>query len=56
MLFKRPLSLLLILKCLILSLPLVADLNISTRVLDNIEAQYNKFFTNSINTFLLTRV
>ena len=43
MLFKRPLSLLLILKCLILSLPLVADLNISTRVLDNIEAQYNKF-------------
>nr|WP_320166203.1 transglutaminase-like cysteine peptidase [uncultured Methylophaga sp.] len=43
MLFKRPLSLLLILTCLILSLPLVADLNISTRVLDNIEAQYNKF-------------
>ncbi|MAX50437.1 MAG: sulfate adenylyltransferase [Methylophaga sp.] len=43
MLFKRPLSLLLILTCLILSLPLVADLNISSRVLDKIEAQYNKF-------------
>lgn len=43
MLFKRPLSLLLILTFLLLSLPLVADLNISTRVLDKIEAQYNKF-------------
>ncbi|SFK41594.1 transglutaminase-like cysteine peptidase [Methylophaga sulfidovorans] len=43
MLFKRPLSLLLILTFLLLSLPLVADLNISTRVLDKIEVQYNKF-------------
>ncbi len=43
MLLKRPLSLLLILTCLLLSLPLVADLNISSRVLDNIESQYNKF-------------
>lgn len=43
MLLKRPLSLLVILTFLLLSLPLVADLNISSRVLDKIEAQYNKF-------------
>lgn len=51
MLFNRPLSLLLILTFLLLSLPLVADLNISSRVLDNIEAQYNKFARQRVESW-----